>query len=339
MLNLHSGQIFLGLLSMQYSAKTDVIKLVEKLEKCCIRFIHFSSENEHISRTFAEMLGLDTGWNCHISLGSGIKKLTEEEISEMSKPAEKSLNPTDRLLLNKLSIFKTIRSKENFRLRGLIKKRKTQGRRHVNYLDSAVYSSLPDLKMNKSLCPSNQKGQTLTQLDPNQIEILCSDGKSKHLVVKTCKQRKKRNLKRLNSSCSYYESSDSNEFNELDSSKAKLLKASSKLEDVESASLTSHSATHVMSAELQPEDDNSSLSDVEILGNAAQLPKGIPAIRHHLANEIDNVPLHVSLFTDSTKPAITQMIEIMKEYGEIVVCFGSTHSIENNEIFSISNIG
>lgn len=338
MLNLHSGQIFLGLLSMQYSAKTDVIKLVEKLEKCCIRFIHFSSENEHISRTFAEMLGLDTGWNCHISLGSGIKRLTEEQMSEMSKPAEKSLklaNPTDRTMLNKLSIFKNIRSKENFRLRGLIKKKKKQAKRHMNYLDSAVYSSLPDLKMTKSLGLTYQKGPT--QLEPNQVETLCSDEKNKHLVVKTCKQRKKRNLKRLNSSCSYYESSDSSEFNELDSSKAKLLKAS-KLEDVESASLTSHSA-HVLSTELQPDDDNSSLSDIEILGNAAQLPKGIPAIRHHLANEIDNVPLHVSLFTDSTKPAITQMIEIMKEYGEIVVCFGSTHSIENNEIFSISNIG
>jgi hypothetical protein len=69
------------------------------------------------------------------------------------------------------------------------------------------------------------------------------------------------------------------------------------------------------------------------------LPKGIPNIRHHLANEIDNVPLHVSLFTDSTKPTITKMIEIMKEYGEIVICFGSTHSIENNKIFSISNVG
>ncbi len=26
------------------------------------------------------------------------------------------------------------------------------------------------------------------------------------------------------------------------------------------------------------------------------------------------------------------MIEIMKDYGEIVACFGSSHSIENNEI-------
>ena len=62
-------------------------------------------------------------------------------------------------------------------------------------------------------------------------------------------------------------------------------------------------------------------------------------IKRHLEKEIDNVPLHVSLFTDSTKPAITSMIEIMKDYGEIVGCFGSTHSIENNGIFSVSNIG
>lgn len=84
------------------------------------------------------------------------------------------------------------------------------------------------------------------------------------------------------------------------------------------------------------------LSETEILGNAvklfkiysesskfftiilrkAQLPKGIENIKHHLDNNIDNVPLHVSLFTDSSKQAIVQMIEIMKQYGEIVGTFG-----------------
>lgn len=71
--------------------------MVEKLEKSCIRFVHFSYENEHkskvrifffllnfffkfqiiiiffystIKKAFAEMLGLDTGWNCHISLAT-----------------------------------------------------------------------------------------------------------------------------------------------------------------------------------------------------------------------------------------------------------------------------
>jgi hypothetical protein len=138
---------------MQYSAKTDVIRLVEKLEKCCIRFIHFSSENEHISRTFAEMLGLDTGWNCHISLGTEVMKKTDEQLLDISKPAENSLKikPSERSLFTRLSVFKAIRSKENFRLRSLIKKKRPQRRGFMNFLDSVRFSSLPDLKFKKSL--------------------------------------------------------------------------------------------------------------------------------------------------------------------------------------------
>ena len=35
-----------------------------------IRFVHFSKENELRSRVFSEKMGLETGWNCHISLKS-----------------------------------------------------------------------------------------------------------------------------------------------------------------------------------------------------------------------------------------------------------------------------
>jgi hypothetical protein len=70
----------------------------------------------------------------------------------------------------------------------------------------------------------------------------------------------------------------------------------------------------------------------------ARLPRGIENVRKHLDNNIDNVPLHVSLFTDATKESIMQMIFIMKDYGEIVGCFGSSHSIENNLLFSTSNV-
>ena len=49
-LRLHTNQIFLGMISMQYRAKIDVIKLVEKLTKSCVRFVHFSSDNEQTSR-------------------------------------------------------------------------------------------------------------------------------------------------------------------------------------------------------------------------------------------------------------------------------------------------
>lgn len=39
-------QIFLGLVSLQYQAKPDVVRLVEHLENASIRFVHFSAENE-----------------------------------------------------------------------------------------------------------------------------------------------------------------------------------------------------------------------------------------------------------------------------------------------------
>lgn len=42
--------------------------MVEELEKACIRFVHFSKENELRSRVFSEKMGLESGWNCHISL-------------------------------------------------------------------------------------------------------------------------------------------------------------------------------------------------------------------------------------------------------------------------------
>lgn len=44
------------------------VQLIEDLEKACIRFVHFSKENELRSRVFSEKMGLESGWNCHISL-------------------------------------------------------------------------------------------------------------------------------------------------------------------------------------------------------------------------------------------------------------------------------
>lgn len=53
---------------MQYQTQTDIVQLIERLERACIRFVHFSKENELRSRVFSEKMGLESGWNCHISL-------------------------------------------------------------------------------------------------------------------------------------------------------------------------------------------------------------------------------------------------------------------------------
>jgi hypothetical protein len=67
------------------------------------------------------------------------------------------------------------------------------------------------------------------------------------------------------------------------------------------------------------------------------MPHGINAIKHHL-QEVDNVPLLVSLFTDSTPETIQQMIEIFREYGETVYTIGSGYRDYNSTIFQASNL-
>ncbi|RZF33852.1 hypothetical protein LSTR_LSTR008975 [Laodelphax striatellus] len=65
---LQCNQIFIGMVTMQYQAQADIVQLIEQLERACIRFVHFSKENELRSRVFSEKMGLESGWNCHISL-------------------------------------------------------------------------------------------------------------------------------------------------------------------------------------------------------------------------------------------------------------------------------
>ncbi|XP_064423625.1 transmembrane protein 94 isoform X4 [Latimeria chalumnae] len=63
-----SGQIFIGMVSSQYQARLDIVRLIDGLVNACIRFVYFSIEDELKSKVFAEKMGLETGWNCHISL-------------------------------------------------------------------------------------------------------------------------------------------------------------------------------------------------------------------------------------------------------------------------------
>lgn len=70
----------------------------------------------------------------------------------------------------------------------------------------------------------------------------------------------------------------------------------------------------------------------------AKLPRGIENIQPHLEN-VDNVPLLVSLFTDCSAEATREMLGIMQTYGEIVVCIGSSASNANAEIFLQADCG
>lgn len=65
----------------------------------------------------------------------------------------------------------------------------------------------------------------------------------------------------------------------------------------------------------------------------AQLPRGIENIRPHLEN-VDDIPLHVSLFAECGPEAATEMIKIFQDYGEVVCCIGSSLNTDNIAAFA-----
>jgi hypothetical protein len=69
----------------------------------------------------------------------------------------------------------------------------------------------------------------------------------------------------------------------------------------------------------------------------AKLPHGVEAVRHHL-EEVDNVPLLVSLYTDATKARTKEMVEIFQQYSDTVVVVGLSHLPWNGDIFSVADI-
>lgn len=69
----------------------------------------------------------------------------------------------------------------------------------------------------------------------------------------------------------------------------------------------------------------------------ARLPHGVEAIKRHLA-EVDNVPLLVSLYTDSTPNTISEMISIFQEHHEVVMGVGSSLKESNAPLFSKADL-
>lgn len=69
----------------------------------------------------------------------------------------------------------------------------------------------------------------------------------------------------------------------------------------------------------------------------SKLPKGVSNIRRHI-EEVDNVPLLISLFTDCTPPTTKEMIRIYQENGESVFAMGSSLKADNWATFLQADI-
>lgn len=179
-------QIFLGMVSMQYQPLVDMVQMIEELEKACIRFVHFSKENELRSRVFSEKMGLESGWNCHISL-------------------------------------------------------------------------LPDADV---------------------IQLVDGYGANEGISVNT-----------------------------------------------------DHEISSTVETGASSADDEENVPFAFDMSNRAKLPCGIRNIKPHL-EQVDNVPLLVSLFTDCTSDTTEQMLAIIQEYGQVVCVLGSSANIKNFSLFA-----
>merc|ERR1719414_276781 len=68
---LQSEQVLLGMAAVKLCASRQTTSYAEALQSAGIRFQVYSCEGEKRTRTLGDHLGLETGWNCLISLEPG----------------------------------------------------------------------------------------------------------------------------------------------------------------------------------------------------------------------------------------------------------------------------
>ncbi|XP_039486468.1 transmembrane protein 94 isoform X3 [Drosophila santomea] len=269
-------QVFIGMVTMQYQAQNDIVRLVEHLEQACIRFVHFSKENELRSRVFSEKMGLESGWNCHISLLSEPEPDSEKERTS-AKPKEFPENigdgPEISYLLGPPTNLESSKNLSSSAPGAISNPDECNPLHALNGEESHSPDSVDSKESSQDSCTKNNP--------PGDSELEAEPETNKH------KQR-----------------------HSMDSAM-----------DENCRSLSTLTESTDQSAPINFD-----------MSNRAKLPRGIENIRPHL-EQVDNVPLQVSLFTDCSAEATRQMLDIMQSYGEIVVCLGSSASNANADIF------
>ncbi|XP_071522630.1 transmembrane protein 94 isoform X2 [Panulirus ornatus] len=291
-------QIFIGMVTMQYQAKTDMVQMIEQLDASCIRFVHFSKENELRSRVFSEKMGLESGWNCHISL---LSDRTRTESGNSSRTGQAASVKTSGLTLFRQStedINSPDLSKTRFRSSLEV------SRALSHSAPSAINLEVAQVKFEEevSVCSEFSQSQSsyLEDEEEQRLEGFgynCPGGTSEECVM----------LAEEEQVCDLGNPSSDQHSNTSGQSRSR------------SPSRVTDSTEHSASINFD-------------MSNRARLPKGIENIKPHLEN-VDNVPLLVSLFTDCTSPATLAMLTIMQEYTEVTMVMGSSANADNMRLF------
>ncbi|XP_062120729.1 transmembrane protein 94 isoform X2 [Drosophila sulfurigaster albostrigata] len=323
-------QVFIGMVTMQYQAQNDIVHLVERLERACIRFVHFSKENELRSRVFSEKMGLESGWNCHISLLSEPEpeKEREREKVTISKTKETENATMGNCKSGKLNEHNTTTTKIT-----------------TSTITDTVAIHLPSSAQDFH----GEDAITSTPIDSN-TDIVGDPVDGPKLSYLLSPPNNLESSKTLSCSapgaisnpdeCNPPTNDQADDDDELDDSKEYSMENVALQLDAEPDperhkqrhSLDSAMDENCRSLSTLTESTDQSAPINFDMSNRAKLPRGIENIRPHL-EQVDNVPLQVSLFTDCSAQATRQMLDIMQSYGEIVVCLGSSASNDNANIF------
>ncbi|XP_055605027.1 transmembrane protein 94 isoform X2 [Uranotaenia lowii] len=266
-------QVFIGMITMQYQAQTDIVQLIERLDRACIRFVHFSKENELRSRVFSEKMGLESGWNCHISLLSD----SDSGVPTPTKNLEFKIHPSG-----------------------------SNGHNPNVEEENELNKLLPNMDGSKAL--SSSAPGAISNPDSS---LLDPQGAVEHIKTPS--------MDHYNGNFELRDLKHHHNHHHRRASQDSALDCAANDENCRSLSCLTDSTEQ--SAPINFD-----------MSNRAKLPRGIENIRPHLEN-VDNVPLLVSLFTDCSAEATREMLKIMQQYGEIVVCLGSSASNSNSEIF------
>jgi hypothetical protein len=265
---MQSHQIFIGMVTMQYQAQTDIVQLIERFEKACIRFVHFSKENELRSRVFSEKMGLESGWNCHISLLA-----TNDHSTVPSPKHSKQFDHPPKVQLS-----------EEKEQKESIDEYSRLLPQQSNFESSKILSSSAPCAISE---PDTQQQQP--PAEPQE------------------------------------------ESNEKTSRNSSISNHDSVMEGLPNEDI------HNQSISITTDSSEQSNQIPIYISNRAKLPRGISQIEPHIEN-VDNVPLLVSLFTDCMPEATKEMLKIMQKHGEVVMVMGSSaNSNSNCQIFLQSN--
>eukprot|EP01104_Vermistella_antarctica_P008727 TRINITY_DN2207_c1_g1_i1.p1 TRINITY_DN2207_c1_g1~~TRINITY_DN2207_c1_g1_i1.p1 ORF type:complete len:1600 (+),score=404.81 TRINITY_DN2207_c1_g1_i1:307-5106(+) len=300
---LMEDQIFIGMVSLRSIPKKDAPRLVEALSSAGIRFSLFSRSGPRRSKQIAEKLGLETDWNCSISL-------QEEDPVARTNPS--------------LSEPGVVRVDNN-------------NRNQDNKAGADVAATEPEDVHDENCNDDDDDDDYDDDDDDDDVGDGGSDNDdydNNNNSSNNINNKKKKNSKRMSKT---YSTANSNSSSSSSSSNSD----DESDEDGEYNTIAvgggsggwRYSGDDSRHISFSIEKRNTIVND----GTPSQLPKGCTSIREHL-RDVDNVPLLVPLFTDCTSYTTAEMIRVYQENGDVVCCVGSCLNTNNTRVFAQADV-